>query len=82
MADGSRGYRVALAMRQLTPEQISSSPGTAGLPPFISFSTSWEARPNEDLNKNARRASGFGHRRGPRYRPSDRSWHWRNEGHK
>jgi hypothetical protein len=27
-------------MRQPTPERISSSPGTAGLPPFISFSTS------------------------------------------
>jgi hypothetical protein len=40
MADGSRGYRPALAMRQPTPERISSSPGTAGLPPFISFSTS------------------------------------------
>jgi hypothetical protein len=30
----------ALAMRQHTPERISSSPGTAGLPPFISSSTS------------------------------------------
>ena len=28
---------------------------------------------NENLNKNPRRASGLGHRRGPRYRPSDRS---------
>jgi hypothetical protein len=28
-------------MRQPTPERISSSPGTAGLPPFISFSTSY-----------------------------------------
>src|ERR1700726_1504909 len=39
MADGSRGYRVALAMRRLTPVLISSLPATAGLPPFISFST-------------------------------------------
>jgi len=29
-----------LARRQLTPVRISSSPGTAGLPLFISFSTS------------------------------------------
>ena len=40
MADGSRGYRAALAMRRPMPERISSSPGTAGLPPFISSSTS------------------------------------------
>jgi hypothetical protein len=40
MAGGSLGYRAALAMRQLRPERISSSPGTAGLPPFISSSTS------------------------------------------
>ena len=40
MAGGSHGYRAALAMRQPTPERISSSPGTAGLPPFISSSTS------------------------------------------
>jgi hypothetical protein len=40
MAGGSRGYRAALAIRQHTPEPISSSPGTAGLPPFISSSTS------------------------------------------
>ena len=41
MADGSLGYRAGLAMRQPTPGLISSSPGTAGLPPFISFSTSY-----------------------------------------
>jgi SnoaL-like domain len=40
MVGGSHGYRAALAMRQNTPERISSSPGTAGLPPFISSSTS------------------------------------------
>ena len=36
----SNGYRAALVRRQLTPGLISSLPGTAGLPPFISFSTS------------------------------------------
>jgi hypothetical protein len=41
MAAGSNGYRAALVMRQLTPGLISSLPGTAGLPPFISFSTSY-----------------------------------------
>src|SRR5215469_4905531 len=35
MADGSRGYRAALARRQLTPGLTSSLPGMAG----ISFST-------------------------------------------
>src|SRR5438309_5965268 len=38
---GSNGYRAALVRRQLTPGLISSLPGTAGLPPFISFSTSY-----------------------------------------
>ena len=41
MADGSNGYRAALVRRQLTPGLISSLPGRAGLPPFISFSTSY-----------------------------------------
>ena len=41
MAGGSDGYRAALVRRQLTPGLISSLPGTAGLPPFISFSTSY-----------------------------------------
>ncbi len=40
MAGGSNGYRAALVRRQLTPGLTSSLPGTAGLPPFISFSTS------------------------------------------
>jgi hypothetical protein len=40
MAGGSNRYPAALAMHQHTPERISSSPGTAGLPPFISSSTS------------------------------------------
>src|SRR5262245_34024902 len=41
MAGGSNGYRAALVGRQLTPGLISSLPGTAGLLPFISFSTSY-----------------------------------------
>ena len=41
MAGGSSGYRAALVRRPLTPGLISSLPGTAGLPPFISFSTSY-----------------------------------------
>ena len=40
MGGGFHGYRAALALRQNTPERISSSPGTAELPPSISFSTS------------------------------------------
>ena len=41
MEGGCNGYRAALARRQLTPGLISSLPGTAGLRPFISFSTSY-----------------------------------------
>src|SRR6266478_4364226 len=41
MAGWSAGYRAARVRRQLTPGPISSLPGTAGLPPFISFSTSY-----------------------------------------
>src|SRR6266403_3826850 len=41
MPGGSNGYRAALVRRQLTPGLISSLPGTAGLSPFISFSTSY-----------------------------------------
>ena len=41
MAGGSNGYRVAPVRRQFTPGLISSLPGTAGLRPFISFSTSY-----------------------------------------
>ena len=40
MEGGSNGYRAAPVSRQLTPGLISSLPGTAGLPPSISFSTS------------------------------------------
>jgi hypothetical protein len=39
MPGGSNGYRAGLVSRQLTPGLISSLPGTAGLPPSISFST-------------------------------------------
>ena len=52
MVDGSDGYRAALVRRQLTPELISSLSGTAGLPPFISFSTS--------CHENIQTASLFG----------------------
>jgi hypothetical protein len=40
-AGGSDGYQAALVRRQLTRGLISSLPGTAGLPPFICFSTSY-----------------------------------------
>src|SRR5215469_442316 len=41
MAGASHGYRAALARHPLTPGLISSLPGTAGLPPFIFFLTSY-----------------------------------------
>ena len=43
LGNGGRlqGYRAALAIRQLTPGLISSLPEMAGLPPFISSSTSY-----------------------------------------
>src|SRR5260370_37271431 len=41
MAGWSAGYRAARVRRQLTPGPISSLRRTAGLPPFISFSTSY-----------------------------------------
>ncbi len=47
MAGGSNGYRAALVRRQLTPGLISSLPGTAGLRPFISFSTSYPELPGD-----------------------------------
>src|SRR5467141_1366213 len=50
MAGGSAGYRAALVRRQPTPGLISSLPRTAGLPPFISFSTSYR-----DLDSAVRR---------------------------
>ena len=39
MADGSNGYRESPGSHQFTPGLISSLPGMAGLPLFISFST-------------------------------------------
>ena len=44
MAGGSNGYRAALVRSQLTPGPTSSLPGTLGLPPFISFLTSYPKR--------------------------------------
>jgi hypothetical protein len=41
MAVGSSGYRAGLVRRQLTPGLTSLLPGTAGLPPLISFSISY-----------------------------------------
>jgi SnoaL-like domain len=41
MAGGFGGSRAVLVRRQLTPGLISSLPATAGLPPYISFSTSY-----------------------------------------
>src|SRR5260370_12834038 len=41
MAGWSAGYQAARVRRQHTLVLISSLPGTAGLPPFISFSTSY-----------------------------------------
>jgi hypothetical protein len=41
MTGGSNGYGAALVRQQLMPGLISSLPATAGLPPFISFSTSY-----------------------------------------
>src|SRR6266404_699173 len=41
MVGESAGWRAALASRQLTPGPISSLPAMDGLPPFISFSTSY-----------------------------------------
>src|SRR5579864_6838839 len=41
MPGWSHGYRAAPVRCRLTPGLISSLPGTDGLPPFISFSTSY-----------------------------------------
>src|SRR5437899_6165450 len=62
-AGGSNGYRAALVRRQLTPALISLLPGTAGLPPCISFSTSQPELPPMP-NCMARRGQGAGNRRG------------------
>src|SRR5258705_10792855 len=63
MPVASNGYRAALVRHPLTPGLISSSSGTAGLPPFISFSTSYPELPPV-LNCMARRGQGAGDRRG------------------
>jgi hypothetical protein len=49
MAGGSNGYRAALVSRQLTPGLISSLPGTAGLPPFISAGLRWSLRNSQNV---------------------------------
>ena len=41
MPGGSDGYRAVPVRHPLTPGLISSLPGEGGLPPFISFSTSY-----------------------------------------
>jgi len=41
MADESSGWRATVARRRLTPVLTSSLAGTAELPPFIFFSTSY-----------------------------------------
>src|SRR5262249_16454115 len=66
-AGGSNGYRAVLVRRQLTPGLISSLPGTAGLPPCLSFSTSYPELPPMP-NRMARRllAQGASARRKPR----------------
>jgi hypothetical protein len=58
MAGGSDGYRAALVRRQLTPGLISSLPGTAGLPPFISFSTSYRELDSAVLRPTRRIGNG------------------------
>src|SRR5207247_5563700 len=63
MAVASNGYRAALMKHLLTPGLISSSSGTAGLPPFISFSTSYPELRSVP-NWMARRGQGAGNRRG------------------
>jgi hypothetical protein len=50
MAGWSAGYQASRVKRQLTPGPISSLPGTAGLPPFIFFSTNYP-----DLDSAVRR---------------------------
>jgi hypothetical protein len=45
------GYRAALVKHRLKPGLISSSPAMAGVPPFISFSTSCRKHSNETVDK-------------------------------
>src|SRR3989442_5161027 len=62
MAGGSNGYRAPLVRRQLTPGLISSLPGTAGLPPFISFSTSYPELDSAVRRPMPRLGHGRGHK--------------------
>src|SRR6266404_3788577 len=59
MAGWSAGYRAALVRRQPTPGLISSLPGTAGLPPFISFSTSYRHLCDEHQRRDGQHDAGF-----------------------
>src|SRR3989442_3558593 len=69
MAGGSNGYRAALVRRQLTPGLISSLPGTVGLPPFISFSTTYP-----ELDSAVRRPMPRIATAGGVFRPSALQW--------
>ena len=50
MEDGSDGYIGALVKRKLTLGLLSSSPAMAGLPQFISSSTSYRKHSNETVD--------------------------------
>ena len=58
MAGGSDGYRAALVRRRLTPGLISSLPGTAGSPPFISSSTSYRHLRDEHQRRDGQHDVG------------------------
>jgi hypothetical protein len=60
MEGGSNGWRAVLEKRRLTPVLISSFPETAGLPLFISFSTSC---PELDSGARLPLAGGTGNHR-------------------
>jgi uncharacterized protein (DUF302 family) len=55
MVGGSNGYQADLVSRPLTQGLISSLPGTAGLPPFISFSTTYPKLDCAVMNTQTRR---------------------------
>ena len=52
MAGWSAGYQAARVRRQHTLVLISSLPGTAGLPPFIFFSTNYPDLDSAVLNRH------------------------------